>query len=121
MPKLITRPESFQFSRIKEIATLKVTSKAINTDYFGSNLEPNNAPANHRLYILLATTSVVNLLVDDGTNSDISMSLNNGNALTAGVLYAFDVIIPAGYSYNVQHATGTQNVSCWVVESGVLS
>tara|TARA_Y100000310_G_C20130761_1_gene555759 strand:- start:93 stop:458 length:366 start_codon:yes stop_codon:yes gene_type:complete len=121
MPKLIVRPESFQFSRIIEKATIKETSKAVDTDWFATNISPTNAPANHRLYIRMATTSVVNLQMDDGTNTDLVMNLNDGTALDANDLYAFDIILPAGYSYNIQHKTTTQNINAWIVESSVLS
>lgn len=121
MPKVIVKPESFQFSRIREKGTVKATSKAVDTDWFASNISPTNAPANHRIYIRMASATVVKLLMDDGTNSDVVMNLNDGVALDANDLYAFDVIVPAGYSYNIQHVTTTQAVHCWIVESGVLS
>lgn len=121
MPKMIMKPESMQFARIIEKATIRVTNKAVNTDWFASNVSPTNAPANHRIYILLATTSVVNLQMNDGINSNITMNLNGGTALTADSLYAFDIIVPDGYSYNIHHKTGTQNISGWIVESGALS
>tara|TARA_Y100000310_G_scaffold339157_1_gene430969 strand:+ start:1585 stop:1950 length:366 start_codon:yes stop_codon:yes gene_type:complete len=121
MPKLIVRPQSYQHVRLKEKATAKESSKAINTDWFASNISPTNAPANHRIYIRLATSSVVNVLMDDGTNTNLKMTLNDGNALGADELYAFDVILPAGYSYNLQHETATQNINSWIVEVGVLS
>ena len=121
MPKLIMRPESFQFSRIIEKATIKATSKAVDVDYFAANISGTNSPANHRLYIRLATTSVVNIQMDDGTNSNIEMVLNGGTALIANHLHAFDIIVPAGYSYNIQHKTATQLINAWIVESSVLS
>lgn len=121
MPKLISRTESFQYARMIEKATIKETSKAVDTDYFAANITPTNAPANHRIYIRLATTSVVNILMDDGTNTDIVMNLNDGTALDANDLYAFDVVIPEGYSYNIQHDTATQNVNAWIVEVSTLS
>lgn len=121
MPKLIMRPSAFQFARIVEKGSLKESSKAIDTDYFASNISPTNAPANHRIYIRVATATVVRLEIDDGTNSDIEYKLNDGVALTAGNIYAFDLIVLSGYSYNIQHATATQNINCWIVESSVLS
>tara|TARA_Y100000310_G_scaffold95109_2_gene92960 strand:- start:1150 stop:1515 length:366 start_codon:yes stop_codon:yes gene_type:complete len=121
MPKLIVRPESYQFARLIEKSTIKETSKAIDTDWFTANISPTNTPANHRIYIRMATTSIVNIQMDDGTNSNIEMILNDGVALDANDLYAFDIIVPAGYSYNIQHKTGTQNINAWIVESSVLS
>lgn len=98
--------------------TKKEASVAVDTDWFSSNISSTDAPANHRLYIRLATTSVINLQVDDGTNTDVEMVLNKGTALTANHLHAFDIMVPSGYSYNIQHKTGTQNINCWVVETG---
>lgn len=120
MPKIIVQPQSLQFTKIIEKATIKETSKAVDTDWFASNIEPTNTPAVHRITIRMATASVVNLLMDDGTNTDIVMNLNDGVALDANDLYAFDVVIPAGYSYNIQHDTGTQNINAWVAELGSL-
>tara|TARA_Y100000310_G_scaffold60574_1_gene55910 strand:- start:761 stop:1129 length:369 start_codon:yes stop_codon:yes gene_type:complete len=122
MVKIITRPQSVEFQRLIEKSTaLQETSKAVDTDWFAANISATNSPANHRLYIRLATSSVVNLQMDDGTNTDLEMNLNNGNSLTANSLYAFDIIVPAGYSYNLQHKTGTQNINAWIVEGSVLS
>lgn len=122
MTEGLIRPQNFDFSKMKEVGTVKSTSKAINVDWFGANLSPTNAPANHRVYICLeGSDSVVNVLMDDGTNSNISMSLNAGTVIKANKLYAFDIVLPDGYSYNLQHATATQNVNCWVVEVSVLT
>lgn len=121
MTENLQRPQNFDFGRLKEKGTIQETSKAVDTDWFAANITPTNAPANHRIYIRMATTSIVNLQMDDGTNSNIVMNLNDGVALDANDLYAFDVIIPDGYSYNIQHKTGTQDVNGWIVESGVLS
>lgn len=124
MPKLISIPDSFQYSRIIEKATLKQTSKTVNTDWFASNISPTNAPANHRILILIpdgGTDTVVNILMDDGTNTNEVIAVNANVALTAGAGYIFDLLVLAGYSYNIQHETATQNVTCVIVESSVLS
>ncbi len=115
------RPSNFDFSRLREIATLKSTSKAVDTDWLGSDVEPTNAPANHRIQILIeGADSVVNIIYKDGTNT-LTMALNGGTALSSGAGYVFDLIVPAGYSYNIQHSTTTQDVNVQIVESGVLS
>jgi len=121
MPKIISRASNYQYVRLIEKATIKETSKAVDTDWFAANTSPTNSPCTQRIYLRLATTSVVNIQMDDGTNSNIEMVLNAGVALTANYLYAFDISVPAGYSYNIQHKTGTQNVNGWIVEASVLS
>ena len=115
MPKLITT-KATGLSGHAEIGTVKATSKAINTDYFVTNLSPLNPPAVHRIQLRLATTSVVKVELDDGTNTNIEYDLNGGVALDAGEVYTFDIVVPDGYSYNIQHETGTQNVDCQIIE-----
>lgn len=99
-----------------EKATIKVTSKAINTDWFTPNILPSKFPALHRLYVAVPTSTKIKVLMDDGTNSDIEMRLNGDTALDALTLFAFDIVVPQGYSYNIQHLTTTQNISAWIVE-----
>lgn len=99
-----------------EKGSLIETSKAINTDYFAANISPTKTPATHRIYIRLATTSVVKIEMDDGATTDVELKLNDGVALDANDLYSFDVVLLTGQSYNIQHETGTQNVFCTVVE-----
>lgn len=101
---------------ILEKVTLKVSSKTVDTDWFSANIKPSMFPALHRIYIACPTATKVNLLLDDGTNSNIVMLLNDDTALKATALYAFDVVIPQGYSYNIQHKTTTQSISCWIIE-----
>lgn len=74
-----------------------------------------------RVYIRLATTSVFKVTMDDGATTDVECDLNDGTALDAGELYAFDILVLEGQSFNCQHETGTQNVMCSIVEVGVLS
>jgi|TARA_Y100000310_G_scaffold105331_1_gene103765 hypothetical protein len=102
-------------------ATIQETSKAVDTDWFAANITPTEAPANHRIYIRVATTTIINLQMDDGTNTNLTMNLNDGVALDANDLYAFDIVVPAGYSYNIQHKTGTQNINGWIVETSYLA
>ena len=99
-----------------EKATLKVTSKAVDTDWFGVNIKPTRFPALHRIFIACPSETKVNLLMDDGSNTNIVMLLNDDTALKATALYVFDVVIPKGYSYNIQHKTTTQNISAWITE-----
>lgn len=91
-------------------------NKAVDTDWFASNIEPTNAPSVHRITLKVETSTVVNLQMDGDGATNERMDLNGGNALTAHALYTFDIPIPAGFSYNIQHKTGTQNVAVTIVE-----
>ncbi len=102
-----------------EKATIKKVSKAINTGWLASDVTPTNTPSIHRIHILVTTDTVVNLQVNDGTNTT-TMKLNAGAVLSADCLYAFDITMISGYSYNVQHETTTQDVHSWIEELGVL-
>ncbi len=95
------------------------TSKAVDTDWFSSNLSAltNDWPVKHTIQIRMATTSVVNLQVDHGSSTNILYNLNNGVALTADSPYQFDLLVYPGMTYNIQHKTGTQLVDGWIVES----
>jgi len=119
MPKLIVRPESRQFVGRTFKGALKNLSKAVDTDWFAANIAPSNANSSHIIYISCPTETVVNLQMDDGTNTNTTMVLNTGTALAATCLYAFQIEVPSGYSYNIQHKTGTQLIDCWIIELGV--
>jgi hypothetical protein len=118
MVSTITRPAMTKIGTPVEVGTIKQTSKAVNTDYFATNLSPqaNAGPVLHRIQIRLATGSIVKVEMDDGTNTNIEYDLNGGTALGAGQVFIFDIVVPQGYSYNIQHETGTQLVDCQVME-----
>jgi hypothetical protein len=105
-----------------EVASLKPTSKAINTDWFTSNQTPINTdsaqPVDHVFIIKVATATIVRLLLDDSdesiTNSD--GSFNGNSQLTAGTWYKFYFTLLKNQSYNIQHTTATQNVECYITE-----
>ena len=87
---------------------------AINTDWFATDLAVQSSQINkHVLQIMVPTETVVNVLV---TNNGITktLAINEGNALTAGAGYQFVLILQPGDTYNIQHATGTQNVACTI-------
>ncbi len=69
---------------------------------------------------MVPTSSVVNVIITDGTTAKTA-GLNEGTALSADAWYSFDVLIPVGYSFNIQHETGTQNVALFVFESSDLN
>ncbi len=106
---------------IGDVGSLIEVSKAVNTDWFGSNLgllTAHGGPVKHTIQIRLATTdSVVKIELDEGTDTDIEMLLNSGNVLVAKALYIFDLILLIGQTYNIQHETATQNVFCSIIES----
>jgi hypothetical protein len=99
------------------------TSKAVDTDWFSADLVPSSsgdtvsAMYKHSLMIHCPTSTIVNIqYVIDG--STIVMNLNGGVALSAGAVYIFDILLPQGVTgYNVQHKTGTQNITCIVSET----
>jgi len=103
-------------------------SVAINTDWFasdiGSEVRPGkrgfqeyyNAPVKHSIQIMVPTESVVKVI---GTLGGITktLELNNGLSLGANNIYIFDIIVHVGFTYNLQHLTGTQNPMCLITES----
>ena len=104
-------------------AQIIATSKAINTDWFAADITPSSAGTSvstmfkHTLMIQCPTSTIVNVqYVIDG--STVVMLLNNGTALVAGAVYFFDLLMPQNITgYNIQHATGTQNVTCIISET----
>ena len=102
------------------VGRLVETSKLVDTDWFASNISPITGHGNavrHSLMIRVATSSVVKLLFDDGSDTNLTFLLNAGAALTANAPYNFDIILLTGQSYNIQHETATQNVFVNIVES----
>lgn len=60
-----------------------------------------------RLYVQVETSTVVNLMVHDGTN-EIDYGLNGNSALAAGALYVFDFDhVGATWIVNIQSETDT--------------
>ena len=104
-------------------AQLIATSKAINTDWFASDITPSSAGQEgsamfkHTLMIHCPTSTIVNLQYVIG-GSTIVMDLNGGTALASGAVYVFDILMPQNITgYNIQHKTGTQAVTCIIAES----
>lgn len=105
-------------------------SKAINTDWFDTDIVPTaltaivssggipvGAPVfRHTLMISVPTTTIVSVhYVIDGKT--VIMTLNTGIALTGGAAYIFDILVPRGTTgYNIQHATTIQLVTAVVTE-----
>lgn len=57
-----------------------------------------------RIVIQLGTASVVNLMVTKGAVTKTA-AINSGNAVPAGKLQAFEVMVHSDHSYNFQVAT----------------
>ena len=106
-------PAEHKISRWEASATV-----AVNTDWFTSNIAPEkqNKPSKFTVQILMATTSVVEFDITDGTTNKTG-KINNGGSLIAAVWYHFDVELPAGYTFNIQHKTTTQNMACHIFET----
>lgn len=110
------KDQSLTLQTPEEKASNVAVSKAINTDWFAADISPTNSPAIMRIMIRLATTSVVSIYLDDGATTDLQLDLNGGVALTANSVYIFDILVLSGQSFNIQHATGTQNTFCSIAE-----
>ena len=98
-----------------------------NTDFF-TKLAPLSSIAQIRVFVSLATGSVFNMSVTDGTTA-YAIKLNGGTALTAGVLYGFDaglsqhltVDTTKAITYSFQVATDgiIQHVEVWELDQPV--
>lgn len=109
------------------IGEIIATSKAINTDWFAPDVEFAITPviindsAKHTLGIMVATATVVNLILTPNGSSAQPGKLNGGSALVADVWYHFDVFLAPGDVYNIQHATTTQEVTCRIFDTTRIS
>ncbi len=61
-------------------------------------------PMQARILIMLPTSSVLNLMATIGSTTE-PLALNDGNDLTAGALYEFDLPVDTGVSFALQVAT----------------
>ena len=97
------------------------TSRAVSTNWFSTDVaivQPRNSrPVKHTLLIWVASTDTVVNFILTTESSTMTMTLNEGNALNAGSMYIFEVIVPNDATYNLQHNTATQNVTCIITES----
>ena len=106
---------------MRNIGELNEVNKAINTDWFATNLVPNAAMQTGELYkwvfcVSVNTATVVSVLVD--TPGEVTIyKFNAGTALVADTLYTMEILISNTVTgVNVQHATTTQDVNCVVGE-----
>lgn len=106
---------------IQRYAAHAQTAPGANTDIMSADLSVLPGMAHVRVTVSLATGSVFNMTITDGT-TEYALHLNSGTALTASCLYSFDVPLStkssAGtktYSYNFQVATDgiIQHIEVW--------
>ena len=107
------------------VAKLIDTNTAVDTDWFTVDISVgdgnyNNYVYKHTLQIYVATTTVLNLqyIIDGAT---VTYDLNSGVAQPGGAVHQYDILLPPGSSYNIQHKTGTQNVSCVIAETNTAN
>jgi len=97
---------------INQATGYNVPSPGNNTNIFTTSITPVYPASALRVTVCLATTSVFNVRVTDGTTA-FTMSLNSGATLTAGNLYTFAFGVhqksnaspPLTLTYNFQVAT----------------
>ena len=111
------------FAENKDARWEASTTVAVDTNWFTSNITTANTgfPSKFTLQIMVPTSTVVEVDMTDGTTAKAAISINGGTALTASTWYIFDIIVPGGYSFNVQHKTTTQNPVCIVSETSKQS
>jgi hypothetical protein len=104
---------------------LIATSKAPDTDWFTVDISVgdnnyNNYVYKHTLQIHVTDATVLNLQYTlDG--STVTYDLNSGVAQPGGAVHQYDILLPPGTTYNVQHKTGTQSVSCVIAETNTAN
>ena len=90
---------------------------AVNTDWFTDDIGSRaNAAVKHTIQMMVPTSTVVNLQITFNAILKV-FNLNEGIALNADSAYQFDFIVYPGMTYNIQHATTTQNVVASISES----
>ncbi len=98
------------------------TSKAISTNWFDTDIAPTTGLRQeeiekHTLMLHCSLATKVNVIYKiDGQT--ITMVLNDDTALAANAVYIFDILIPQDATgYNIQHDTGTINVTAIIAKS----
>lgn len=87
-------------------------------DWFTDDITSRaNKAVKHTLQIFVPNNpGVVNLQVTFNSILKV-LELNGGVAVPADILYKEDFIVYPGMTYNIQHATVTENVACSISES----
>ena len=107
-----------------ELTGSRLRGATVNSDedWYSANYTNNSgAPIRYTLWIIAGTGTVIELEIDDDAgNTNTVGQLNEGSALIASALYAFDFVIPSGYSFNIQNKTGSA-ITAWIVTSRDLN
>lgn len=94
-----------QIFQAVEVAFLHDTSQpAANTNIFTSGIISDISPVDFRIQIIMSNSGNFSVVITNGGNSQIGL-LNNGTALTAGVLYTFDILVHKGDTINFQYSS----------------
>ena len=96
-------------------------SKTVDTDWFATDISVS--PSHHNMWmhkftmqIRVSTTTILNLQYTlDGVTE--VYDLNSGVAQPGGAVHIYDILAPQGSSFNIQHKTSTQDVSCILSET----
>ena len=107
------------------IDSLVQTSKAVDTDWFASDIlvgavNYNNYVFKHSLQIRVTTDTVLNLQYTYGGVTE-TYDLNSGVAQPGGAVHVYDILLPEGASYNIPHKTTEQNVTCIIAETNTAN
>ena len=97
---------------------LSTTTLAVDTDWFATDIVPliTGTSVKHVIQIMVPTATVVNVQLKRDSITKV-YNLNDGVTLAANSGLQFDLMLKAGDSYNIQHKTATQNVSCTIFEA----
>jgi hypothetical protein len=107
------------------VNTLVKTSKAIDTNWFDTDISVggpnyNNYVFKHSLQIRVSNDTVLNLQYVYGGVTE-TYDLNSGVAQPGGAVHVYDILLPSGASYNIQHKTDTQDVTCIIAETNTAN
>lgn len=97
-----------------QLALVEKVSKAVTTDWLATDLDFQLVPTGLlmaiRIQLITSTATVVNITVD-GT---VFHPINNGVAFVG--LLSFPLIVSKNTKLNIQHETGTQDISAYIGE-----
>ena len=88
----------------KHVLFADASAVLANTDILTTDLQPALKASVFRVTVTLPISSVFNVAVSESGTTKI-MGLNSSGALNAGDLYAFDIPVSAGLTYNFQAET----------------
>ena len=98
------------------------------TDWFASDLTHSSPserigeaarwtfPVKHTFQFTCPVATIINIQLKFNAITKV-VTLNSGNEQGATNGHNYDLIVPVGASYNIQHKTGTQACGLFVIES----